>query len=204
MTVNDVSVSRLLSAALPSTHGPGDEQSFRHAMGSFPSPVSVVTALDHDGLPRGLTCSAVCSVSMAPPSLLICVNRRNGTLDAIRDSGGFVVNLLSEERHTTSEVFASSSAHKFAGVRWEPSAAFGLPVLVDHMLAYAECSLHTEITAGTHAILIGLVHTSGRASRDSGPLVYYDRTYGRWTLPEVDGAKTAPDRMTRSVQERKS
>jgi flavin reductase (DIM6/NTAB) family NADH-FMN oxidoreductase RutF len=129
---------------------------------------------------------------MAPPSLLICVNRRNGTLDAIRDSGGFVVNLLREGRHTTSELFASSSAHKFVDVRWEPSAAFGLPVLADHMLAFAECSLHTEITAGTHVILIGLVHTSGRAPRESGPLVYYDRTYGRWTLPEVDGAMTAP------------
>jgi flavin reductase (DIM6/NTAB) family NADH-FMN oxidoreductase RutF len=193
MTVNGVSASRVLSAALPAAPGPGDGQGFRRAMGSFPSPVSIVTALDRDGVPRGLTCSAVCSVSMAPPSLLICVNKRNGTLDAIRDSGGFVVNLLREGRHATSDVFASSSAHKFVGVRWKPSAAFGLPLLVDHILAFAECSLHTEITAGTHAILIGLVHTSGRVSRESGPLVYYDRTYGRWALPEVaNGVITAP------------
>lgn len=186
MTVNGVSDSRILSAALPAAPGPGDARSFRSAMGSFPSPVSVVTALDREGLPRGLTCSAVCSVSMAPPSLLICVNLGNGTLDAIRDSGGFVVNLLPEGRHTTSDLFASASAHKFADVRWEPSAALGLPVLVDHVLAFAECSLHTEIAAGTHAVLIGLVHTSGRVSRESGPLVYYDRTYGRWAASDVD------------------
>lgn len=186
MIVNDVSTSRVLTAALPAAPGPGDEQGFRHAMASFPSPVSVVTALDRAGLPRGLTCSAVCSVSMAPPSLLICVNKRNGTLDAIRDSGGFVVNLLPEGRHTMSDLFASSSAHKFVGVRWEPSPTLGLPILAEHMLAYAECELHTEIIAGTHAILIGVVHSSGRASGETGPLVYYDRTYGRWSLPKAN------------------
>jgi len=90
-----------------------DADCFRQVMGMFPSPVSVVTALDRDGEPRGLTCSAVCSLSMEPPALLCCVNRRNRSLDAIRDSGGFAVNLLRAGRKDLSNVFASGNSAKF-------------------------------------------------------------------------------------------
>jgi flavin reductase (DIM6/NTAB) family NADH-FMN oxidoreductase RutF len=178
--MESVPVAQVISTVLSMEGSLTDEQGFRRAMGSFPSPVAIVTALDADGQPRGFTCSAVCSVSMAPPSMLVCVNRRNGSLDAIRDSGGFVVNLLREGTHATSELFASPSPHKFAGVRWRPTEESGLPLLADDIAAFVECTLHAEIIAGTHAILIGLVRSSGRAPRDGGPLVYYDRTYGRW------------------------
>lgn len=180
-------VSTVLAAGGPSAL----EQAFRRAMGSFPSPVAVVTALDGDGLPRGLTCSAVCSVSMAPPSMLICVNRRSGCLDAIRASRGFMVNLLGEGGDAVSDVFASASPQKFTGVRWRPAGEQGLPLIEDHVTAFIECALHAEIVAGTHAILIGLVRSSGRLPQRRGPLVYYDRAYGRWATGEP--AEDAPD-----------
>jgi flavin reductase (DIM6/NTAB) family NADH-FMN oxidoreductase RutF len=112
--------------------------------------------------------------------MLICVNRRNGSLEAIRDSGGFMVNLLGEGGRVLSDVFASPSAQKFVGVRWRPTGDLGLPLIEDHVVAFIECALHAEIVAGTHAILIGLVRSSGRFTQRRGPLVYYDRTYGRW------------------------
>jgi flavin reductase (DIM6/NTAB) family NADH-FMN oxidoreductase RutF len=108
------------------------------------------------------------------------VNQRNGSLQAIRSSGGFMVNLLGEGRHAVAELFASPSAQKFAAVRWRLVGGLGLPLLEDDAAAFVECSLQSELLAGTHAILIGLVRSSGRTGRPGRPLVYYDRTYGRW------------------------
>lgn len=162
-----------------------DAESFREAMRLVPSPVSVVTALDEDGIPRGLTCSALCSLSMAPPLMLICVNHQNRSLDAIRHSDGYLVNLLKAGRTEMSENFASSLPGKFANLTWCPSPASGLPLLVDDALAYVDCGLQAEIPAGSHSILIGRVRASGSSLPDDGPLVYWRRSYGRWASAEI-------------------
>lgn len=160
---------------------PADAGEFRDAMGVFPAPVAVVTALDGEGIPRGLTCSALCSLSMEPPSMLICVNRRNRSLEAIRHSDGFVVNLLRAGRRELSDLFASPSERKFTGTDWCPSPASGLPLLACDALAFVDCALRSEIHAGSHAVLIGLVRESGFAEPAEGPLVYWRRNYGQWS-----------------------
>lgn len=173
---------------IPMPGPPGDAQTFRETMRYLPAPVSVVTALDESGTPRGLTCSAICSLSMAPPSMLICVNRKNRSLDAIRHSGGFMVNLLRAGRAEMSDIFASSLPTKFAHAAWRPSPASGLPLLTEDALAFVDCGLAAEIEAGSHAILIGLVRGSGAGPPDGGPLVYWHRSYGGWT-----GRDSPPD-----------
>ena len=73
---------RLDARCLPSTMGSrsaravNDEarRPFKHAMRRVPTGVTVVTSLK-DGEPRGITVNAFASVSLDPPSLLICVNR---------------------------------------------------------------------------------------------------------------------------------
>jgi flavin reductase (DIM6/NTAB) family NADH-FMN oxidoreductase RutF len=177
---------------MPTLHA--DAESFRETMRFMVSPISIVTALDDQGYPRGLTCSALCSLSMAPPSLLICVNRRNRSLDAIRHSGGFMVNLLKAGRAETSDIFASPLAAKFANTEWQPSPISGLPLLSGDVLAYVDCGLQAEIDTGSHAILVGLVRGSGTTDPTEGPLVYWCRNYGRWVshdLPEDAAARIA-------------
>lgn len=166
-----------------------DERSFRETMRSFPSPVAVLTALDSQGLPRGLTCSALCSLSMSPPSILACVNRASMSLGAIRHSGGFAVNLLRTGQYALSDLFASSSKHKFDTIDWLPSPASGLPRLASGILAFIDCQLQNEIIAGSHAILIGRVRSSSTEPSDDGPLVYLGRRYGHWAADS--GAPTA-------------
>jgi flavin reductase (NADH) len=171
----------------------GDD--FRRVMSAFPSGVSVVTARDSDGLPRGLTCSSLCSLSMDPPMMLVCVNRRNGSLAAIRASGGFAVNLLRAGRGVVSDEFASASADKFSRVRWRPSPRTGLPWLLDDSLAFVDCRLVADLAAGSHTILIGLV-VDGRdrpeeaatadltADPEDRPLVHWRRRYHGFSRPE--------------------
>jgi flavin reductase (NADH) len=178
--MNPMGAGDMNTQVLPLAGRAAEPDGFRRVMGLFPAAVSVVTALDADGVPRGLTCSAVCSLSMDPPSMLICVNRRNRSLEAIRHSAGFVVNLLRAGCERTSEEFASASPHKFVGRVWRPSPTRGLPLLVGDALAFVECALSAEVEAGSHLVAVGLVQATGAEEPGTGPLVYWRRAYGCW------------------------
>src|SRR5215470_1017226 len=101
-----------------STAIPVDRQTFLEIMASFPSGVAVVTTLDASGAPRGLTSTAVSSVSAEPPLLLVCVDLESRTLPALRAGGRFVVNFLREGRSELARVFASKAEDKFERVEW--------------------------------------------------------------------------------------
>ncbi|HEX2049204.1 MAG TPA: flavin reductase family protein [Actinomycetota bacterium] len=163
-----------------------DPDTFRSIMGALPTGVAVVTGYDRDGIPRGLTCSAVCSVSMTPPLLLVCVDKRNRTLEALRDSGGFVVNFLRAESAHVSQTFASRSPDKFSSVAWRRSPTTGLPWLYDDSLAFADCRLAREIEAGDHTILLGSIVDGGGPVEGCGPLMYWQRCYGAWPVGDSD------------------
>jgi flavin reductase (DIM6/NTAB) family NADH-FMN oxidoreductase RutF len=159
-----------------------DPDAFRETMGSFPAAVSVLTSRDVAGTPRGLTCSAFCSLCAEPPLLLACVNLRNGSLRAIRDSGGFVVNLLRAGDDELSARFASARSDKHVGIDWTRSEASGLPYLGNDALAHVDCRLVADIAVGSHAILIGAIRTCRAPGADDArsPLLYWRRSYGRW------------------------
>lgn len=175
-----------------------DPEAFRETMGSFPAAVSVLTTRDATGTPRGLTCSAFCSLCAEPPLVLACVNLRNGSLQAIRDSNGFVVNLLRAGDHELSARFASSRSDKHVGIDWTRSEPSGLPFLGNDALAHLDCRLVADIAVGSHAILIGAIRTCHAPGEDdtNSPLVYWRRSYGCWArassrfgpVPQSNGA----------------
>jgi flavin reductase (DIM6/NTAB) family NADH-FMN oxidoreductase RutF len=156
-----------------------DKATFFAIMGAFPTGVTIVTALDADGAPRGLTSNAVCSVSAEPPLLLVCVDKRSQTLPALRQSGRFVVNYLLAGRDALANLFASKEPDKFADVAWRP-AANGMPLLHEDSLAYAECTVVREAEAGDHIVFIGQVEGGQAPVPASQPLMYFRRTYGTW------------------------
>ena len=168
--------------------GSVDDATFRGVMSSFPTGVGVVTALDEQGLPRGLTCSAIASVSLDPPLLLVCVDLSCGSLRAIRHSGGFVVNVLSEGAAHLSRTFASNRDDKFDGVAWAPSRRSGLPVLSTDAVACADCLLQQEIPAGDHAVLIGLLRDGLVPDHGRQPLLYWRRGYAAWPDARMSSA----------------
>lgn len=183
MNAVDVFRTTVAMTAAPDGLDDVDPEAFRETMGSFPAAVSVLTTHDDTGTPRGLTCSALCSLSADPPLVLACVNQRNGSLQAIRHSQGFVVNLLRQDGDQLSARFASSRADKHIGIDWSASETSGLPFLGDAAIAHIDCRLVADIGAGTHAILIGAIRTCSSASADDddrSPLVYWQRSYGCW------------------------
>ena len=156
-----------------------DRDLFVEIMASYPAGVAVVTTLDVDGAPRGLTTTAVSSVSAEPPLLLVCVDLTSRTLPALRAGGRFVVNFLREGRSELARAFASKAEDKFAGVAWRPSAT-GMPVLEEDALAWAECVTVQELEPGDHVILLGQVEDGAGAADADAPLMYYRRSWGVW------------------------
>jgi flavin reductase (NADH) len=161
-----------------------DDATFLSIMGAFPSGVTVVTTLDEDDLPCGLTCSATCSLSKTPPMLLICIHNHSRVLKAILRRQQFAVNFLRDNTESTSSLFASQQDDRFRSVVWQSSRLNGLPWMPLDTIAYAECRMVGAIKAGDHMVVIGAI-VDGQALGDTvSPLMYWRRRYGRWPLDE--------------------
>jgi flavin reductase (DIM6/NTAB) family NADH-FMN oxidoreductase RutF len=156
-----------------------DRATFFAIMGAFPTGVGVVTTMDADNQPRGLTTNALCSVSAEPPLMLVCVDKNSHTLSALRHSRKFVVNYLAAGRGDLANVFASKDPEKFAGVAWRP-ARNGMPWLHRDTIAYAECNIVQEVEAGDHFVFIAQVEAGQPPAPGTKPLMYFRRTYGTW------------------------
>ena len=128
-----------------------------------------------DGAPHGFTANAFASVSAEPPTVLICVNRDASAHPLISQSSIFCVNILALEQRELARRFADSSARatRFNGLAVR-AAATGAPV-IEGVLAFLDCRLVEEYTAGTHTLFLGTVVASG--TRTGRPLGYFDAGY---------------------------
>jgi flavin reductase (DIM6/NTAB) family NADH-FMN oxidoreductase RutF len=154
-----------------------DPQRFRNVMSAFPSGVVVVTAFGDDGLPRGLTVSAFCAVSLSPPLALVCVDKSSNTLPAVQRTRGFTANILAAGRESLARRMATKLSDKFDGLVWRRSeSGAGGPILEEDATAYAVCSLKETIEGGDHWILLGSV-LEGDHREGVSPLVFSRRGY---------------------------
>lgn len=155
-----------------------DEARFLGAMASFPAGVAVVTSLDREEQPVGLTVSAFCSVSRTPPLILICVDKESATLPAIQHSGKFTVNFLSDDREDLARRFATKDPDKFADQAWRGSEALpgGGPVLHEDTVAYVACTVYEQVEAGDHWVFIGEV-VEANVEEEARSLLYHRRNF---------------------------
>jgi flavin reductase (NADH) len=169
---------------------PIGRQSFFEVMASFPSGVAIVTTVAPDGAPRGLTTTAVSSVSAHPPTILVCVDLGSRTLAALRARRNFVVNFMGEGSSQLCLLFASKADDKFDRVSWRPTS-LGLPLLHEDVLAWAECSTVHDLEVGDHVILVARVDDGGVAPDLDSPLMYYRRSWGVWS-PAQEASEPEP------------
>jgi flavin reductase (DIM6/NTAB) family NADH-FMN oxidoreductase RutF len=152
-----------------------DAKAFRRALGFFPTGVAIMTTVDRDGTPVGLTCNSFSSVSLEPPLVLWSLRSQSRLLDVFRQAGRFAINVLSEGQKDLSTRFASSAlTDKFAGVPYVPGV-LGVP-LIESSGARFECSLHAEHTLGDHVLFIGKVERFDQIDSDSA-LVFHRGAY---------------------------
>jgi flavin reductase (DIM6/NTAB) family NADH-FMN oxidoreductase RutF len=157
-----------------------DDAVFLEVMASFAASVAVVSAIDERGEPRGLTTTAVASVSREPPLLLVCIDRSSRTLPAIRHSSHFAVSFLAQPHTEVALLFSSKVDDKFAEIDWTAGVS-GSPVLHEHSHAWVDCRVSQEIEAGDHVILIAEVADAGVVEQHGGqPLAYFGRSFGQF------------------------
>lgn len=148
---------------------------FRHCLKRWASGVSVVTTRRDGGI-RGITVSSFCSLSLTPPLILICIDRKSPSHDLIAQQGCFAVNILRREQERISDMAAGrlgeGSAH-LEGVGFH-SETTGAPVL-DDSLAWLDCRLAGSHLEGDHTIYVGQVEATGGG--DGEPLLYYSSAY---------------------------
>jgi flavin reductase (NADH) len=152
---------------------------FRALMTDFPTGVAIVTAFDASGRALGMTCSSVCSVTLSPPTLLVCIWDGSQTLRAIRARSRFAVNLLHDGAQDTARLFASGAPDRFERVRWWADVGAAGPQLVDDAHAVAHCEVSRTELVGDHVVVFGEVYRISReVVRD--PLLYGQRRFASW------------------------
>ena len=154
---------------------PFDAQELRRVMGTFCTGVTIITTRDDAGRPFGLTANAVTSLSLNPPLVLICVDRKAESHAHFFTSKVFVVNVLSEEQEAVSRRFAVSGGEKFTEVPCRPGNLGAL--ILEGTLAHLECRIVETHEGGDHVIHIGAVeHGEVRGGR---PLLFFQGKYAR-------------------------
>jgi flavin reductase (DIM6/NTAB) family NADH-FMN oxidoreductase RutF len=146
---------------------------FRDVIGRFASGVTVITTFDGSRA-FGSTASAVSSLSLEPPMLLVCINRRSATGAAVARSGTFAVNILAEHQGELARRFASKEPDKFHGVRTR-MGRYGEPLL-EGALAQLECRVTEQVQGGTHTVFLAEVDCA--SSCDGRPLAYFRGRFG--------------------------
>ena len=151
-----------------------DQDVFRDVISRFASGVTVITTMGPDG-DHGTTASAVSSLSMDPPMLLVCLNRSSSTQVAVLQAGVFAVNILAEDQGEVAYKFAKKGADKFEGVPVVRGET-GVPLIRDS-LAHIECRVEETVTGGTHTVFLAQVVQA--AGREGPPLTYFRGRFGR-------------------------
>jgi flavin reductase (DIM6/NTAB) family NADH-FMN oxidoreductase RutF len=145
-----------------------DRTELRRVMSHFATGVAVITTRDVDGKPFGLTANALCSVSLDPPLLLVCVDKK-------AESHVFAVNILGHGHEDLSRRFAVSGGDKFLDVAHRPGVT-GVPLL-EGVLGAVECRVVAEHDAGDHTIYIGEVEEL--EASEGQPLLFFRGKYRR-------------------------
>ncbi len=155
------------------TLSPLDRLTLRHALGVFPTGVTVVTTLAEDGACVGLTVNSFNSLSLDPPLIMWALVRRSVNLPAFQSAERFAVNILADDQVAISRRFASHVAEKFRGVPIE--AGIGGVPLIEGCAAHIECRTHSSHPGGDHILFIGRVERV--QTHDRAPLVFVGGRY---------------------------
>jgi flavin reductase (DIM6/NTAB) family NADH-FMN oxidoreductase RutF len=158
-----------------------DQEQLRTAMRNWVSGVTVVTAVDEDATPVGITASSFTSVSLDPPLVLICLFKETDAARAVLVTGGFTANILADDQAALSTRFAGfdpdfpKDADRFADLKTQ-TLVTGAPLLEDALSGF-DCQVTSTHDGGTHYVFIAEVVGVLQQQDAGAPLVYYNRKY---------------------------
>ena len=162
---------------------PIDSQVLRATMRQWATGVTVVTSV-HDGVFAGMTVSSFTSVSLEPPTVLVCLNHETHCYEVVKKSGVYAVSMLGVGQDWLSNRFAGldpSVTDRFAGLEII-TADTGSPLLPE-AIAWLDCVVRSTHDTTTHTIFIAEV-VFAHVYPEKAPLVYHNRNYHALTAVE--------------------
>ncbi|GIN93852.1 flavin reductase [Siminovitchia terrae] len=146
-----------------------ESREFRNTLGHFATGVTVITTTN--GMENiGLTANAFSSVSLEPPLILVCIDKKASSIEALKKDRPFVVNILQQEQEAECWGFAKRGQDKFAGVSYTISED-GVPMLQGN-LATIECRVDEIFEGGDHYIITGKVKKANY-DKEKNPLLFF-------------------------------
>ena len=159
----------------PAPHVSAEE--YREALSRVASSVSVITTNGPHGI-AGFTCSAVCSVTDEPPTIMVCVNRKSAANSIIKANGVLCVNSLGADQVELSQLFAGAGRvpmhERFNGPHWR-TLITGSPCCTRARVVL-DCRVADIREIGTHSVILAEVLSTAHATDDQ-PLIYHSRSY---------------------------
>ncbi len=165
-----------MDAGPMTTFDPGtDSDSFRGALGSFVTGVTVVTTDSPEG-PVAIVANSFASVSLDPPLVLWSPAKSSRRFEHFVGSRRFAIHVLgADQRDICAAIIKSKTAIKNVPTH---TSHCGMPI-IEGALATFECNLEATHDAGDHVIIVGRVTKAHHQGGD--PLVFHAGQYGTLT-----------------------
>ena len=150
------------------------QDNFRLAMRRYIYSVSIMSNKDNADNPNAITVSSVTSISMDPPSLLICINKSSRIHDTIELGSKFCINLLNSNQENLSNICSDEDMYdqRFKDKNWNLD---DIPFL-QNAQANIFCKVDKLTSYHTHTIVVGLVEDANYADEIS-TLTYVNGEY---------------------------
>jgi len=155
---------------------PTDSKHFRGVLGHLPTGVVVVTGLDADGAPHGLTIGSFVSISLDPPLVGFFPGAGSQTWPRLAARGAFCANVLTTDQGELCWRFAKEADDRFAGVAWRPAPS-GCPVL-EGAIAWIDCAIESSARVGDHDFVVGRVGALEAVAGTAGAMTFYRGAVG--------------------------
>jgi flavin reductase (DIM6/NTAB) family NADH-FMN oxidoreductase RutF len=152
---------------------PVEKAEFRQALGHFAASVTVVTLVRDDEVPAGITVTAFSSLSLEPPLVLVCIDKRARLHDQFQLQRSFAVNILAADQEAVSRRFAHSDPDQFKEIGYS-LGPMGAP-LIQGAICSIECRVVDLLPGGDHTIIVGEVESS--RINEGKPLLYFRGGY---------------------------
>ena len=127
--------------------------SLRSTLSQFPTGVAIVTALDENHQPVGMTINSFNSVSLTPALVSWCIDHRAASYETFANAKSFTVTVLTEDQVELARRFATRGENKFRGIEIVGNDA----PIIPQGCAWFKCEIYQSILLGDHTMLVGKV-----------------------------------------------
>jgi len=147
--------------------------------------------------PFGMVATAVMSLSLEPPSLVVAINDSASICKPLLQRGAFCVNILSGDDEGVSRRFTQlSGPDRFTAGSWDwfgEGGYNGIPFLASAQVSLF-CEVGKSLKTGSHQLIVGRIQQLIDRKTDD-PLLYCDGAYGGFRANSAGAAAQLDDRL---------